>query len=285
MKPPIGYFGAKTTVADKIVALMPEHKGYCEPFAGSLAILLAKPVARIEVVNDLDNRLMTFWRVLRDRPDELERLVRLTPHSRAELIESARLDAGDELHLAHQVYVLLTQGRSRTLHRSGFRTYVDPNGTSSSFHTTLRAFSSRLAPAAERLFNVTLECRPGIEVIRDYGKHVDNLLYVDPPYVSSSRRGGRYSIEMGSERDHRDLAEALNDCDATVMLSGYDSPLYEELYRNWERHVIPTHTGNGIGDKSRTEVVWMNRQVSNPDTPLELFRDAPMSSVAATISH
>lgn len=277
MKPPIGYFGSKTTIADKIVALMPEHEGYCEPFAGSLAVLLAKTAARIEVVNDLDNRLMTFWRVLRDRPDELQRLVELTPHSRAELVAAAQLDADTELHLAHQVYVLLTQGRSRTLTRSGFRTYVDPNGTSSSFHTTLQAFNRRLAPAAERIRNVTLECRPAEEVISDYGKHSANLLYVDPPYLSGTRRGGRYSFEMGDEARHRELAEQLHQCNSAVMLSGYDSPLYDELYTDWDRHIIPTHTGNGVGDKNRLEVVWMNRTLNIPDPQLEIFREHAMS--------
>jgi hypothetical protein len=52
--------------------LLPEHTHYVEPFAGSLAVLLAKPRSKMETVNDLDQDLMTFWRVLRDRPDELE---------------------------------------------------------------------------------------------------------------------------------------------------------------------------------------------------------------------
>jgi hypothetical protein len=70
MMPPIGYYGAKTRLAERIAALLPAHGHYVEPFAGSLAVLLAKPPSHMETVNDLDGDLMTFWRVLRDlRPD------------------------------------------------------------------------------------------------------------------------------------------------------------------------------------------------------------------------
>ena len=71
--PPFAYFGGKTRIADQIVAALPPHRSYVEPFAGSCAVLLAKPRARIETVNDLDRELVTFWRVLRDRfflPDQ-----------------------------------------------------------------------------------------------------------------------------------------------------------------------------------------------------------------------
>ena len=67
-----------------IVDLLPAHQHYVEPFAGSLAVLLAKPRSKMETVNDLDGDLMTFWRVLRDRPEDLIARCALTPHARAE---------------------------------------------------------------------------------------------------------------------------------------------------------------------------------------------------------
>ena len=70
---PFPYFGGKTSHAARIASLLPDHGHYVEPFAGSLAVLLAKPRSRMETVNDLDGDLMTFWRVLRDQPEELAR--------------------------------------------------------------------------------------------------------------------------------------------------------------------------------------------------------------------
>lgn len=108
--PPFTYFGGKSTLAWKIAALMPAHRHYVEPFAGSLAVLLAKPVSAMETINDLDGDVMLFWRMLRDRPDELHRVCVLTPHSRAEYADAMReANRGDELERARRVWVQLTR--------------------------------------------------------------------------------------------------------------------------------------------------------------------------------
>ena len=81
MKPPMPYYGGKQRIADRIVATFPDHLHYVEPFAGGLSVLLAKEQSKLETVNDLDRHLVTFWRVLRDRPEDLMRVCTLTPHS------------------------------------------------------------------------------------------------------------------------------------------------------------------------------------------------------------
>ncbi len=85
------------------------------------------------------------------------------------------------------------------------------------------------------------------------------LLYVDPPYLGSTRVSGGYRHEMKTEAEHRELADALNACRAAVVLSGYDSPLYLELYDGWHVTRIPTTTGQGGSREERTEVLWCNR--------------------------
>ncbi len=262
MLSPIQYFGGKMAIADELVALMPQHEGYIEPYGGSLAVLLAKAPSKIEVVNDLDQTLMTFWRVLRDRPEDLQRVCELTPHAKAELDTALALDADDELELARQVWVVLTQGRSRTLRRTGWRVDMNPavvTSRRSGFAKYLAPSLERLAPVAERLRDVSLECRPALELIAKYGAHASNLLYVDPPYEHTTRASARYVHEMHTP-DHEALAAALRACKATVMLSGYHSALYEELYADWFVAEIPAHTANGT-DPDRLEVVWSNRDL------------------------
>lgn len=255
MKPPMPYFGGKQTVADRIVALFPEHDGYIEPYAGGLAVLFAKPAERMEVVNDINEDLVTFWRVLRDRSDELIRVCELTPHSRSEMRLSWTREGVDELERARRVWVLLTQGRSSNWLKTGWRFYLDPHGTSSSMAQYMAGYKARLAPAAERLMNVQLECRNALEVIADYGQHEDNLLYVDPPYLGSTRNSIGYAHEMRDESDHVLLLETLAEVKASVVLSGYASPLYEKHLEGWAVHDIGSRTQGA----DRAERVWCNR--------------------------
>lgn len=255
--PPIAYFGAKQRTASRIVDLFPPHVHYVEPFCGSLSVLLAKPPAKLETVNDLDRRLMTFWRVLRDQPDDLERVCTLTPHSRAELESCADIPDGlPDLEVARRVWVVLTQGRSRALVRnSGWRFSIIDPGTSLSRY--LAGYVQRIAPAAARLADVTLECRDALEVIDAYGVP-GALLYVDPPYLRSARAGSNYyGHELESDADHHALLELVKQSSAHVALSGYASDLYDTALADWERITIPAYSQS---DSARTEVVWMNYQ-------------------------
>ena len=72
MKPPMSYAGGKQLIADRVIELIP--------------VLSAKSPSRLETVNDLDDRLVNFWRVLRDRPEELAWACAMTPHSRQEFL-------------------------------------------------------------------------------------------------------------------------------------------------------------------------------------------------------
>lgn len=257
----MAYYGSKHSIADQLVALMPPHRGYVEPYAGSLSVLLAKPPARFEAVNDLDHDLMTWWRMLRERPDELERVCALTPHSRAEYAACWPIpdDLDDDLERARRVWVKLAQGRGGQLRPTGWRYHEATRGRGSGMPTALAGYTSRFAAAADRLRNVSLECLDALDVIARYGRDPETLLYVDPPYLGATRSRTGYRHEMTQPEQHEKLAAVLRSCRAMVMLSGYDSPLYAELYPDWHRHEIAAYTGqaNG-GDGGRVEVVWSN---------------------------
>jgi DNA adenine methylase len=260
------YFGGKMMLAERIIATFPTHGHYVEPFAGSLAVLLAKSPADHETVNDLDGDLVTFWRVLRDRPAELERACAFTPHARAEHAAAYDLpETLDEVERARRVWVQLTQGRAGVRTKTGWRHYQDPAGSSASMPGYLAGYVGRIGPAVERLRRVSLECRPALDLVRDYGRHEGVLLYVDPPYLDSTRSSGSYAVEMGKDDEHRELAEALLACKASVVLSGYHSPLYDDLYAEWDRIEFDVGTGQSGEWGSRTEVLWSNRKIAEPN--------------------
>ncbi len=269
-QPPMSYFGGKTRLARRIAALLPVHEHYVECFAGSLAVLLAKGPSRLETVSDVDGDLVLFWTVLRDRPAELARACALTPHARAEHQASFHLPRDlDELERARRVWVQLTQGRMGVRTRTGWRTYIDPAGTKTAMPGYLDGYVGRMAAAAERLHHVSLESRPALQLIEDYGRSPRVLIYADPPYLGSTRKSGRYKHEMLGDAAHEELAAALHAARGPVVLSGYRSALYDRLYTGWDRVEIATTTGQGGTRQDRVEVLWSNRPIGDP----QLFND------------
>lgn len=278
MKPPVPYFGSKRRTAPWIASLLPAHEHYVEPYCGGLSVLLTKAPSKLETVSDLDGQLMTFWRVLREQPDALARACALTPHSRAEH-DAAYQDApGDDLETARRVWVRLTQGRGGTLRKTGWRQYVNPAGTATSLPGCLDGYVDRLAAAAERLHAVSLESLPALELIGRYGRHAGVLLYVDPPYLGSTRSFANYRHEMRTEGEHRELAAALSECAAAVVLSGYHSPLYDDLYAGWHRLETAARADNATGDRARTEVLWANRPLGER---ADLFAEETPAAIPA----
>ena len=268
VKPPFAYYGGKTTLGPKIAALLPKHDHYVEPFAGSLAVLLAKEPATWETVNDLDDLLVNFWRVLRERPAELAHVAMLTPHSRTEYAASCEdiAQVDDDLERARLVWVRITQGRQNTT-RPGTASrwrYGQSASKRHSWPSYLSAYAARMSEVAARLKNVSIENRDAVDLIEEYGRHEDNCLYVDPPYVAASRVSlAQYRLEAADDDFHARLAAALNDCKASVVLSGYDSTSYGDLYHGWYR--VEMKAPPSLGASERTEVLWSNRPIGEPD--------------------
>lgn len=97
LTPPLKWHGGKRYLAAEIVALMPPHIHYVEPYAGGLAVLLAKdPEGVSEVVNDLNGDLTNFWRCLQDPAafETMRRTLEAMPFSEREYAEA------DERHYA-----------------------------------------------------------------------------------------------------------------------------------------------------------------------------------------
>jgi DNA adenine methylase len=280
LRPPVPYYGSKTRMAPWICELMPDHRTYVEPFAGSAAVLWAKRPAPVEVINDLDENVVTFFRALRDQPDELRRLLTLTPYARSEY-EAADLAAPDlpDLERARRFFVRATQG----FNGAGAGRWAGwSNGIrkgSSSDATTAADVVDRLGEFAQRLRRVVIECRPALDVIAAYDQP-DAVLYVDPPYLASTRRGLNrrrsqdYVIDTCADVDHRHLAEALHRADGAVLLSGYPSPLYGDLYADWyqvRREVTcPSANRRRVAATHAVEVLWSNRPIGRQDALFEI---------------
>lgn len=278
LKPLVPYHGGKGRLASWIADLMPRHRVYLEPFAGSAAVLLAKPRSTHEILNDVDGNVVNFYRVLREQPENLERACRLTPYARDEFAAAdLHDDSIDELERARRWWVRTNQSFAHTgTDATGWATSIKRG--SNNARTVLNRID-RFAGAAERLATVTIENRDALELISEYSTP-DGVVYADPPYLLSTRSamqrrpGGDYAHEFASDDDHRALADVLHASPAAVFLSGYHSPLYDELYGAWprtERRVLRrTSNGRSASQAHVVEVVWSNRPLDDQ----HLFDDA-----------
>lgn len=258
MKSPVSYFGSKTRLAPWVVSLIPAHRVYVEPFCGSAAVLFAKSPALHEVLNDAEHNVVNFLSVLRDQPEELEQVCRLTPYSREEFRRADLVERGlSDLERARRFWLRSSQG---WLHRSDPEVaWSAPTPvTWASKPDTQQRQVDRFAEAARRLAHVALECRDASWVVAKYGWDEDTVVYADPPYVGL--REDAYLVASVTEDEHRRLADVLRATPATVILSGWADPLYDEdLYRDWWRAERANVARASLGSGEMVEVVWSNR--------------------------
>ncbi len=265
-----GWYGGKFSHLSWLLPLLPESFHFCEPFAGSAAVLLNRKPSLVETYNDLDSEVVNFFSVLRESKDELIERIALTPFSREELVLACSKDlAGDKIERARRFYVRARQVRTGLAQTASEGRWATCTGTSrggmSGAVSRWLGGVEKLADIAHRLQRVQIENRPALDVIRFYDSE-KTLFYCDPPYIHSTRGDAKaYSHEMKDD-SHVELAKVLNAVKGKVALSNYDCELMNELYPSpkWRKYVAPAKTIHSTKDK-RSEVLWTNYDIDFGD--------------------
>jgi DNA adenine methylase len=216
----------------RFLPLIPEHKTYVEVFAGGAALFFAKERSPIEVINDLDSGLTNLYNVLKDK-EKFERfqiLVELSPYSRKEYFayRANWKDCEDDVEQAARYFVVARQCFSGNL-KGGWSKDIDggSRGMSKAVARYLSAVE-RLPEVHRRLRGVQVEELDFRKIIQEYDRP-STFFYLDPPYVTSTRRAKDvYHHEMTDE-DHDDMIELLLGIKGKAMLSGYANPIYGPL--------------------------------------------------------
>jgi len=262
---PLQRYGGKGLNAPRIVPHFARAANYAEACLGAGGIFFRVPEGVYDraAVNDLDASLATFFRVLRDQPDELVRLCSLTPYSRSEFVAAlARSD--DPMEEARRVWI---RGRQGFGGKAGCAGDWGRNPTGVKAWPPLKCVTKldALHAYARRLLHVAIDCIDGAEFIAKWGRE-GTMVYVDPPYVASTRKGDAYLHELNDD-GHRRFAAACHGAverGARVAVSGYHSALYDALYAGWRRIDIDValHGTRHSNGQRRTESLWMSYPAS-----------------------
>ncbi|MDE7425282.1 MAG: DNA adenine methylase [Lachnospiraceae bacterium] len=259
------YPGSKWSIANWIINFFPEHHSYLEPFFGSGAVLFNKQRSNIETVNDLDGRVVNLFECIKTDPEKLARLIYLTPYSREVYEKAYKENPEDKFEAALNFYIKLNMGH-------GFRTTGEKVGWKNDVQGRERAYAAKnwcdlpemLMEAAERLRGVQIENRPAVELM-DRFNYKNVLVYLDPPYMPEVRHGKQYKCEMFDHASHEELLEAAKAHKGPVLISGYDTRLYNDMLRDWHRKETTSYSQ--VCSKKQ-EILWMNYE---PEKQLNLF--------------
>lgn len=236
---------------------MPKHHSYLDPYFGGGAILFNKEPSRIETINDLDDDVVNLFRVIQypGTREELIRWIVYTPYARTEYNEAFPENTDNLTAVERAKNFLIRSGMGH-----GFR-LCEKCGWKKDVYGREAAYAVRywndlpevITNVSQRLKMVQIEHKPAVELIKAFN-HSNVLIYADPPYVLSTRTRKQYRHEM-SDQDHVELLETLLLHTGPVMLSGYDSDLYNEYLKDWRKISTPARAENSL---PRTEVLWMN---------------------------
>lgn len=256
LKTPISYYGGKQKLCSKILSLIPEHVLYCESFVGGGAVFFGKPASEVEVLNDTNKELINFYQVVQNKFVDLERMIRVTLHSRRLHADASVVYNNphlfDEVKRAWAFWVLSSQS---------FSSMIDGSwGYDKSDNTTSKKISNKRAEFtevfADRLQNVQLECADALYIIKSRDSK-NSFFYTDPPYFNSNC--GHY--DGYTEEDFRALLELKSRLQGKFLLSSYDSELLQQYTKanGWYQVKIEqaVSVNKGYG-KKKIEVLTAN---------------------------
>ncbi len=210
-KSPMPRLGGKSLMAERLIKMFPPHRLYCEVFCGGASVFFRKEESRYEVLNDIDHNLITYFRVVKERPFEFLQQFRLLLASRA---------------IFNQYKEALSDPGLTDVERAAFYYYVVKlsfGGMGSTFGVTtttktklnLVDIDHITLTAYQRLRRVTIECLDWRAFIPRYDRE-HTLFYLDPPYRTPSSRA---YPSLLTDEDYRVLSGILSSIKGKFLLS------------------------------------------------------------------
>ena len=239
---PIKWVGGKSRLRKAILPLIPPHKCYVEPFGGAAWVLFGKAPSSIEVLNDIDEELINFFRVVKHRPEEFLESFDLEMVSRSEFQRLADIDPKSlsDIDRAHRFYYLIMAGWGGEARYPRFQTSTSDGGHGNRLVGALKSLRKRIEPVHERLRTVIIENLDWAECMDRYDRP-ESFMYLDPPYPGN---GANYNHNMKTAEEHAAIAERLDGLRSMWMLSSYDTEEVRARFRDY--NIVPIRSSSGM---------------------------------------
>jgi len=191
MRTPITYYGGKQRLLNTILSMIPPHKIYVEPFFGGGAVFFAKEPSYLEVVNDINDNIITFFRVCQNEStwQELNAKIQSTLFSEALFLQAKTIWNGywpaSDVERAWATWVCCNYAFNATPH-GGWKWDM---GTAGSHSGRVAAHKRNCFTKAifERLQYAQISCRNAINVLNERSS-TDTFAYIDPPYIGCDQK-------------------------------------------------------------------------------------------------
>lgn len=261
LRPVVKIHGGKFFLCEWVIGNFPddfENMTYIEPFAGAASTLCNKKPSKEEVISDLDKGIYNILKVVRDDCQEFISRLKKVKYTK-ETFETALLQTtfDNKIDMALNEFILrrMSRGGLKTAFAWSNRKRGDKPGDQNAWETILKI----LPIISKRLQYVYILNQPALSVLSAFNDP-GTFVYVDPPYLPETRVSTKaYECEMTVD-DHLDLAAVLKGFKGKVLLSGYPSPLYNRLFKDWRcaKKKIANHASQQKNKDIKTECLWAN---------------------------
>lgn len=249
--PIIPWIGGKRRLARHIIPMITQHTCYVEPFAGAAAILFLKPMSKVEVVNDINQDLVSLYRVIQHHLDEFVRQFRWAITSRKiyEWLQDTPPETLTDIQRAARFFYLQKLSFGGKVDGRTFGT-----ATTSPPRLNLLRLEEDLSQAHIRLSRVTVEHLPWERCIAKYDRP-HSFFLLDPPYWQTEGYGVPFEFDQ-----YLALAEQLKTLQGKALLTINDHPDIRDVFSDFQiKPVDINYTVGGAGKgKARKELLITN---------------------------
>lgn len=261
IKPLLKTWGGKYYLKRYIIDNFPSNYinlDYGEICVGGGSVLLNKEMSTLETIADINPSLIILWLIVQQEPITLQNILMSLDYSEDVFKMYSHYTPRNELEIAIKEYVLSRMSRAGLKKDFAWSNRLRGNkpGDINAWENSIRNISN----ISQRIQGVRIKCQDlNASLIETYDNPA-SFQYIDPPYLHSTRvTKSAYEYEL-EEPQHIDYLTIAKNHKGKILISGYDSSLYNNILGDWNKIStnIVNHSGQTKTKSQRTEILWKN---------------------------